>query len=103
AGAAPATFDVPPDLGAYTVLSCQDLSIAGNPLVTSEGIGGTPGAVDKAHVRSNGNVTVAGTSTVRGDAVAGPGKQVIVSGTPTITGQRRVATAPFDCAPIDLV
>lgn len=100
AGAAP--FDVPADLGSYTVLSCQDLGMSGNSVITSEGVGGGAAATGKAHVRSNGNVVLSGTVQVHGDAVAGPGKQVTTSGNPLITGQRRVATSPFNCTPIDL-
>ena len=100
--AAPATFDLPADLRSYAVLSCQDMQISGNPLITSEGVGGTPGRDGKAHIRSNGNVTLSGTPEVRGDVVAGPGKKVIVSGNPKITGQKLVSPTAFDCVPIDL-
>ncbi len=99
---APATFDLPTDLASYAVLSCQDMQMSGNPSITSEGVGGTAASTDKANIRSNGNVTLSGNPVVRGDVVAGPGKRVIVSGHPTITGQQLVSPTPFDCAPIDL-
>jgi RHS repeat-associated protein len=102
AAAAAAQFDIPPDLGAYTALSCQDLSISGNSMVTSEGVGGGTAGDGKAHVRSNGNVVLSGTVEVHGDVVAGPGKAVTVSGHPVVTGQKQVASSPFNCTPIDL-
>ncbi len=97
-----AAFDIPPDLGSYAVLSCQDLQMSGNSVITSEGVGGSAAGTGKAHIRSNGNVTVSGTGEVHGDVVAGPGKRVIISGHPLITGQQRVATSPYNCTPIDL-
>ena len=35
-----AAFDIPQDLGSYAVLSCQDFSMSGNSMITSEGVGG---------------------------------------------------------------
>ena len=97
-----ATFDVPADLASHAALSCLDVTISGNSAITSEGVAGTPDSAGKAHVRSNANVTISGSARIEGDVVAGPGKRVITSGNPVITGQKRVATSAFDCAPIDL-
>ena len=100
--AAAAPFDIPADLGSYAVLSCKDLKIAGNSVVSSEGVGTGSTQGEAGHVRSNGDVILDGSIEVHGDAVAGPGKQVRTSGQPLVTGQRRVATTPFACSPIDL-
>jgi RHS repeat-associated protein len=102
--AAPAAgpFDIPADLGSYAVLSCKDLKIAGNSVVSSEGVGTGSTQGEAGHVRSNGDVILDGSIEVHGDAVAGPGKQVRISGQPLVTGQRRVATSPFACSPTDL-
>lgn len=95
-------FDIPADLKSYGVLSCQDLQMSGNSVITSEGVGGSAAGTGRAHVRSNGNVTVSGTAEIHGDVVAGPGKRVITSGNPLITGQRSVAASPYNCTPVDL-
>ena len=42
--ASAAAFDIPPDLGSYAVLSCQDFTMSGNAMVTSEGSGAAPPA-----------------------------------------------------------
>ncbi|HSF39574.1 MAG TPA: Ig-like domain-containing protein [Thermoanaerobaculia bacterium] len=95
-------FTIPPDLGSYAVLSCKDLKIAGNSVVTSEGLGTGSGGGNQGHVRSNGDVILDGSIEVHGDAVAGPGRAVRISGQPLVTGRKLVADTPFACAPIDL-
>lgn len=100
--AAAAAFDIPPDLGSYAVLSCQDFQMSGNSTITSEGVGGGTAGDGKAHVRSNGNVVISGTAEVHGDVTAGPGKRITLSGHPVITGQQSVASSPFNCTPVDL-
>jgi len=100
--AAAAAFDIPPDLGSYAVLSCEDFSMSGNSMITSEGVGGGSAGDGKAHVRSNGNVVISGTPEVHGDVVAGPGKKITLSGHPVITGQQVVAASPYNCTPVDL-
>ena len=70
-------FELLPELSAQAVFSCQDLTIAGDSVVTSEGLGtGIEG--DEGHVRSNANVRLKGSVEVHGDAVAGG--EVILSG-----------------------
>ncbi len=102
AAVAAGPFDVPSDLGSYAVLSCKDFKIAGNSVVTSEGLGTGTSEGDQGHVRSNGDVILEGSIEVHGNAVAGPGRAVRISGQPLVTGQKLVATAPYACAPLDL-
>ena len=102
AAAAAAPFDIPADLGSYAVLSCKDLKIAGNSVISSEGVGTGTSQSEAGHVRSNGDVYLDGSIEVHGDAVAGPGRSLRISGTPLVTGQKLVAAATYDCAPIDL-
>lgn len=98
-----AGFDIPADLGSYAVLSCKDLKIAGNSVVNSEGLGSATSQGEEGHVRSNGDVLLDGSVEVHGDAVAGPGRQVRLSGQPAlVTGEKKVATSPYVCVPVDL-
>src|SRR5215210_464106 len=101
--ASAATFDLPGDLGSYAVLSCKDLKIAGNAsVVNSEGLATGTSRGNEGHVRSNGDVILDGSIEVHGDTVAGPGRTVRLSGNPLVTGQKKVATAPFVCVPVNL-
>ena len=96
-------FTIPDDLAAHAVLSCQNLTISGSSVVTSDGL--LTGAAEggQGHVRANGDVLLDGGPEVHGNATAGPGHQVILSGQPAlVTGQQLVAEAPFDCQPVDL-
>ena len=102
AAAVAAPFDIPADLGSHAVLSCKDLKVAGNSVVSSEGVGTGASQGEAGHVRSNGDVVLDGSIEIHGDAVAGPGRSVRISGQPLVTGQKLVATAVYDCAPIDL-
>ncbi len=97
-----ADFDIPPDLGAYTVLSCQDMQMSGNSVITSEGVVGGTAGDGVAHVRSNGNIVLSGTVDIHGNVTAGPGKQVTTSGNPTVTGTKGPAASAYNCTPIDL-
>ncbi|MCP4678699.1 MAG: hypothetical protein GY854_24950, partial [Deltaproteobacteria bacterium] len=91
-----------PELTSQAAFSCQDLTLAGNSVVTSEGLGtGVEG--DEGDVRSNANVRLKGSVEVHGDAIAGPDGEVILSGQPAlVTGEMLSAAELLDCRPIDL-
>ncbi len=96
-------FTVPEDLRGHAILSCQDLTLSGSAVVTSEGLRTGTAEGEAGHVRSNGAVILDGGVEVHGDAVAGPGHQVIRKGQPSlVTGQTSSASEPFECVPIDL-
>ena len=96
-------LQIPDGLAAHAILSCQTLSIAGNATVVSDGLTSGTAQADQGHVRSNGDVLLDGAVEVHGDAVAGPGHDVVLSGKPAlVTGETQVADAAFDCTPIDL-
>ncbi len=99
-----ADFSLPSDLRDHAVLSCADLEISGASVVTSEGLSTGAAEGDQGHVRSNGDVLLDGGPEVYGDAIAGPGGQIVLSGKPaTVTGSQTNAASPFDCSPIDLL
>jgi RHS repeat-associated protein len=103
AGAVDDAFALPADLAGHAVLSCLDLELAGGSVVTSEGLRTGAAEGGGGHVRANGDVRLDGGPEVHGDAIAGPGRQVILSGQPaTVTGEQRSADVPFDCTPVDL-
>lgn len=96
-------FDLRPELTGQAVFSCRDLTLAGNVVVTSQGLetGGALGEV--GHVRSNASVFLDGSVEVHGDAVAGPGGQVVLNGSALqVTGEIKSAATALDCAPVDL-
>ena len=100
---APRTSTIPGDLGSYAVLSCHELTLSGNSAVTSEGLETGTSQSEQGHARSNEDVTLSGSVEVHGDAVAGPGHAVHVSGSHVlVTGEKRVADATYACVPVDL-
>ncbi len=95
-------FALPPAITDYAAFSCQALTANGGFIVDSSGV--ATGATEAGHgnVRSNGDINLNGPTQVRGDATAGPGKQVRLNGGAVVTGLRSSAGAAANCAPIDL-
>ncbi len=98
----PADFRLTSELTSQAVFSCRQLDLKGGSLIDSIDLStGVQG--DEGHIRSNADIELNGNSTVRGDAVAGPGGSIIFRGQPaTVTGDQIVADEPYNCAPIDL-
>ncbi|MGH9419948.1 MAG: collagen-binding domain-containing protein, partial [Thermoanaerobaculia bacterium] len=94
-------FTITAPLAGRAVTSCSDITVSGGT-IDSRGVAST-GPTNKGNVATNGNITLSGSSTIQGDASVGPGKRITTSGTARVTGTSSVATATFDCKPIDLV
>jgi RHS repeat-associated protein len=92
-------FTINPPLTSQGVFSCADLTMSSG-IVDSSGLASTT-PTNRAVLRSNGNVKISG-GTVNGDAIAGPGKLVQLSGSGTVTGTASSAGATTNCTPIDL-
>lgn len=97
----PDPFTLTPPLASNALSSCTDLSLSGQVIVDSAGLTTTIGS-NSGNVVSNGNIKVVGQSIVNGNATAGPGKGVQVSGKGSVTGTSGVASTAYDCTPIDL-
>src|SRR6185369_14701036 len=93
------SFAVPSALSARAVFSCTDLTMSDGTVdsgTLSNGVIGNHG-----DIASNGNIRISG-GTVHGDATAGPGKAVNLSGSGTVLGTKSSAPAAVNCTPIDL-
>ena len=93
------SFAVPSALSARAVFSCTDLTMSDGTVdsgTLSNGVIGNHG-----DIASNGNIRISG-GTVHGDATAGPGKGVNLSGSGTVLGTKSSASALVNCTPIDL-
>ena len=98
----PADFRLTSELTSQAVFSCRQLDLKGGSLIDSVDLStGVQG--DEGHVRSNADVELNGNSTVRGDAIAGPGGSIVFKGQPaTVTGEQIIADEALNCEPIDL-
>ncbi|RLE29255.1 MAG: hypothetical protein DRJ61_14960, partial [Acidobacteria bacterium] len=96
------TFPLPPTLLDNAVFTCSDATVTGNAVVDSVDLaaGGIRG--EEGHIVSNGDVTLDGTVEIHGDVTFGPGFEVILNGTPLITGTVGEAVSATDCHPNDL-
>ncbi|HEX7140648.1 MAG TPA: IPT/TIG domain-containing protein [Vicinamibacterales bacterium] len=94
------SFMVDKPLTSQGVFSCTDLTMSGSAVADSSGLA-NPTPSNQSSLRSNGNVRISG-GTVHGDATAGPGKSVQLSGSGTVTGTASSATTAANCTPIDL-
>lgn len=95
-------FTVVPAIGGQAVFSCESLRASGSATIDSAGATATGSPVDRGDVRSNGDVVLDGAIVVRGNAVAGPGKSVRLTGGATVTGTSSSATSTASCLPVDL-
>jgi RHS repeat-associated protein len=76
--------------------------MSGGSVIESAGATTAGQPTDRGDVISNGNVVVNNPAQIHGNATAGPGKQVKLSGDAVVTGQMTSATTPFTCTPVDL-
>ena len=95
-------FELRPEFVSQAIFSCSDTFLNGNATVDSTGVTGSSGATGKGHLVSNGSITVNGGGIVRGDATAGPGKQFVKKGRPTITGKIGNLVSVWPCSPVNL-
>jgi RHS repeat-associated protein len=95
-------FALAPWLTGQAVFSCGDLTLNSSATVDSVGATGTAGAKDQGHVVSNGNIVINSSSIVRGNVTAGPGKNITLNGSSTITGTKGYLASSLNCAPVDL-
>ncbi|HKS23398.1 MAG TPA: Ig-like domain-containing protein [Thermoanaerobaculia bacterium] len=94
-------FTITPPFVSNAISSCKDLSLSGQVVVDSAGLSTSVGS-NSGNVVSNGNVKATGQVLVNGNATAGPGKAVQISGKAVVTGLSRSASTPYDCTPLDL-
>jgi len=96
-------FAISPALSSQAVFSCNDFTASG-PSNVVDSVGSAGGGVSGyvAHVVSNGNVTLSGTTTVYGNVIAGPGMAITVSGGARVLGSQSRSTSPLTCTPVDL-
>ncbi len=97
------SFTISPALSSQAVFSCSDFTASGSSnVIDSVGSGGGGVSGYFAHIVSNGNVTLSGTTTIYGNAVAGPGKAIGISGGAKVLGSQLRNASPLSCSPIDL-
>src|SRR5947209_2564328 len=87
-------FALTPPLVSQAITSCGDVAMS-NGLIDSSATTG------RGNILSNGTIKVTG-GRVDGDAIAGPGSTVKLSGNGSITGIIASATTAFPCSIIDL-
>ena len=95
-------FELFPDLRAQAAFSCQDLKVSGNAIVNSLGLATGDAEAEQGHLRSNADIILNGTVEIHGDALAGPGDEVILNGGPLVTGTIGNADTDLGCYPVDL-
>ncbi|HEV8433415.1 MAG TPA: Ig-like domain-containing protein, partial [Thermoanaerobaculia bacterium] len=92
-------FTITPPFVSNAVSSCTDMTISSG-IIDSQGYSSS--VVGSAgNLISNGNIKVSG-GTVNGNATAGPGKLVTISGSGHVTGTVGNESSTYGCTPIDL-
>ena len=89
-------FALRPEFVSQAVFSCGDVAMTGGSIVTAAG------TAPEGHVVSNGKMTLNGSSVIRGNATAGPGKTITTTGLSRVVGTKGNLTSPWPCAPVDL-
>src|ERR1051325_391600 len=97
--ATPDPFAINAPLASYALSSCGDLSMS-DGVIDSQNFSSSVVA-SSGDIISDGNIKVSG-GTVNGNAPAGPGKNVTLSGSGKVTGTKSSAATAYNCTPIDL-
>jgi RHS repeat-associated protein len=92
-------FVITRPLSSNALSSCSDMTVSGG-VIDSQGFSSSV-VGSFGHVISNGNIKVS-SGTVDGNATAGPGKAVTISGSGRVTGTMSSATTAYACIPVDL-
>jgi hypothetical protein len=94
-------FTITQPIAGRALAACTGITMSGGT-IDSAGLSVPSTPTNKGTVYTNGNITLSGSSIIDGDVILGPGKKVTTSGSAHVTGTTTVATANYNCTPIDM-
>ncbi|MEO8033965.1 MAG: hypothetical protein ABI837_05990 [Acidobacteriota bacterium] len=93
-------FAVTAPLASRAVFSCSAFTMSTGSVDSAGLLSTTP--TSHGDVQSNGNVTLSGGAIIKGNAIPGPRKTVVLSGGSSVTGTTTSAASLANCTPVDL-